>query len=482
MGKIRGFLDSDRKAPTRRPVDDRLGDWREVYETQPDAETRDQASRCMDCGVPFCQQGCPLGNLIPDWNHRITEGNWREAWKRLSATNNFPEFTGRLCPAPCEAACTLAINTGAVTIEQVEKQIVEHAWAQGWPVPRPCRPSTGKRVAIVGSGPAGLAAAEQLAISGHDVTVFERDERVGGLLRFGIPDFKLEKWVIDRRVALIEAIGVSFRTSVNVGVDISWAEMRSSYDAVLLAIGAMKPRELDLPGRDLDGVHLAMEYLSAQNRATTDETDSTISAKGKHVVVLGGGDTGSDCVGTANRQGAASVTQIEIMPSPPEHRTAGNPWPQWPMTFRTSSSHEEGGEREFALRTTKLSGDGNVTSLVAERVELSGTPGDPFKATGETVEFDCDLLFLSLGFLGPVVEGLSQELGITLTSRGAIDSNKFATNVDGIYVAGDAMRGASLIVWAISDGREAARAIDADLRGHSSKLPTRGIDQPFGGR
>lgn len=482
MGKLRGFLESDRRGPARRPVDDRLGDWREVYEVQPDVETREQAGRCMDCGVPFCQQGCPLGNLIPDWNHRISKGGWREAWKRLSATNNFPEFTGRLCPAPCEAACTLAINTGAVTIEQVEKQIVEHAWSQGWPVPRKKRPSTGKRVAIVGSGPAGLAAAEQLAVAGHEVTVFERDERIGGLLRFGIPDFKLEKRIIDRRLSLIEALGVSFRTSVDVGVDITWSEMQESYDAVLLAIGAMKARELDVPGRDLDGVHLAMEYLSAQNRATEAESTSTISAKGKHVVVLGGGDTGSDCVGTANRQGAASVTQIEIMPCPPEARTDGNPWPQWPMTFRTSSSHEEGGEREFALRTTKLDGDGQVTRLIAERVELSGTPGDPFKATGEMVEFDCDLLLLSLGFLGPVADGLSKELSITLTARGAINAHKFATNVDGIYVAGDAMRGASLVVWAISDGREAARAIDTDLSGHRSKLPTRGIDQPFGGR
>ncbi|MFT6397896.1 MAG: glutamate synthase (NADPH/NADH) small chain [Bradymonadia bacterium] len=482
MGKFRGFIESDRKLPSRRPVDERLGDWREVYEVQPEAETREQAGRCMDCGVPFCQQGCPLGNLIPDWNHRISEGGWREAWKRLAATNNFPEFTGRLCPAPCETACTLAINTGAITIEQVEKQIIEHAWAQGWPMPRTRRPSTGKRVAIVGSGPAGLAAAEQLAVAGHDVTVFERDERVGGLLRFGIPDFKLEKWVIDRRLSLIEAIGVSFRTSVEVGVDISWSEMRSSYDAVLLAIGAMKARELDVPGRDLDGVHLAMEYLTAQNRATTDENTSAMSAKGKHVVILGGGDTGSDCLGTAHRQGAASVTQIEIMPPPPKTRGVENPWPQWPMTFRTSSSHEEGGERAFALRTIKLAGDGAVKTLIAERVTLSETPGDPFKATGETLELDCDLLLLSLGFLGPLADGLRDELDITLTARGAINANKFATNVDGIYVAGDAMRGASLIVWAISDGREAARAIDADLCGRGSELPTRGIDQPYGGR
>ena len=353
MGDPRAFLTTPRRAPERRPIEERLADWREIYVRQPDSETENQAGRCMNCGVPFCLQGCPLGNLIPDWNSLLSESRWQEAWAKLSSTNNFPEFTGRICPAPCEAACTLAINTDAITIEQIEKQISEHAWSQGWPAPRACAPPSGKRVAIVGSGPAGLAAAEQLAVAGHAVTVFERDERVGGLLRFGIPDFKLEKWVIDRRVALISSIGVSFRTSVEVGTDVSWNDLRADYDAVLIAIGAMRARDLDVPGRDLDGVHLAMEYLAAQNRATAAGGPSELDAAGQRVVVLGGGDTGSDCIGTAHRQGAAHVTQIEIMPCPPDVRSSDNPWPQWPLVFRTSSSQEEGGAREYALRTTE---------------------------------------------------------------------------------------------------------------------------------
>ena len=483
MGDSRAFMTVPRVGPLRRPVAQRLSDWREIYERQAESETALQATRCMDCGVPFCLQGCPLGNLIPDWNTLVSESRWQEAWAKLSATNNFPEFTGRICPAPCESACTLAINADAVTIEAIEKEISEHAWGQGWPTPHACAAPTGKRVAVVGSGPAGLAAAEQLAVAGHEVTVFERDERVGGLLRFGIPDFKLEKWVIDRRVALIASIGVVFRTSSEVGVDVHWDELRADFDAVLIAVGAMRARELDVPGRNLEGVHLAMEYLTAQNRATAAGGRSGLDARGKHIVVLGGGDTGSDCVGTAHRQGAASVTQIEILARPPVARDPANPWPQWPMVFRTSSSQEEGGEREFALRTTELRGNGSLSSLQAERVEVRSDAGAfAFLPTGEVVTFDCDILLLALGFVGPNLETAWPELGLDQTARGTVAADEFSTNVPGIYTAGDAMRGASLVVWAISDGREAARAIDADLRAGQSHLPSRGDDQPFGGR
>jgi glutamate synthase (NADPH/NADH) small chain len=485
MGKLRGYLETDRKLPPKRPVEDRVNDWREVYLEQPEEALKEQAGRCMDCGVPFCQQGCPLGNHIPTWNDQVTRGQWEQAWRQLSATNNFPEFTGRLCPAPCEAACTLAINTGAVTIEEVEKQIVERAHAEGWAQPRPRRPLTGKRVAVVGSGPAGLAAAEQLTLAGHDVTVFERSDRIGGLLRYGIPDFKMEKWVIDRRLAILEAEGIEFRTGVDVGTDVSWKSLDADYDAILVAVGAMKARDLEVEGRDLDGVHFAMEYLEQGNRAVAGDTipeATRIDAKGKHVVVLGGGDTGSDCVGTANRQGAASVRQIEIMPQPPETRDADNPWPQWPMVFRTSTSHEEGVEREYALMTTRVEGEGGrVTRLHAVEVKLDKSGIHPVEGTEHS--FDCDLLVLAMGFTGPIVDTLKEELGADLTSRGTVDADKgFHTTAGKVWVAGDAFRGASLIVWAISDGREAARSIDATLMGGETALPTRGINQSFGGR
>ncbi len=486
MGKYRGYLEADRKMPARRPVAERINDWREIYTGQNEEEIREQAGRCMDCGVPFCQQGCPLGNIIPDWNDLVTKGDWRKAWARLSATNNFPEFTGRLCPAPCEAACTLAINVEAVTIEQVEKQIVERAYAEGWAAPRARRPSTGKSVAVVGSGPAGLAAAEQLALAGHAVTVFEKSDRVGGLLRYGIPDFKLEKWVIDRRTALMEAEGVSFRTRVNVGTDVTWTELQTEFDAVLVAIGAMQARDLDVAGRtEHAGVFMAMDYLEQQNRIVSGgrvNAGERISAEGQNVIVLGGGDTGSDCVGTALRQGAASVRQIEIMERPAGERTPDNPWPQWPFVFRTSSSQEEGGEREYAIMTTALTGEGGkLTKLHATEVKFDGKGFVPIEGTEQ--EFDCDMLVLAMGFTGVVADSLRDQIGVEISPRGQVTGDKnFKTNVPGIWAAGDAYRGASLIVWAIADGREAARDIDATLRQTESRLPTKGISQPFGGR
>ncbi|MCB9519466.1 MAG: glutamate synthase subunit beta [Myxococcales bacterium] len=491
MGKVGGYLDVQRHGPPKRDTRARVGDWREIYEPQPEPEARTQAGRCMDCGVPFCQQGCPLGNIIPDWNDLVYRGRWRDAWIRLSATNNFPEFTGRLCPAPCEGACVLGINTGAVTIEQIEKQIVERAFAEGWVTPRPVRPRTDRRVAVVGSGPAGLAAAAQLNYAGHEVVVFERADRVGGLLRYGIPDFKLEKWVIDRRVALLRAEGVELRTGVDIGTDVSWQALAEEFDAVLVAIGATRARDLDVAGRNLGGVHLAMEYLEQQNRVNASISvppGSRIDARGKHVVVLGGGDTGSDCVGTAHRQGAASVTQIELMPTPPEARASDNPWPQWPMIFRTSSSHEEGGERLFGRMTEELLGgsDGRIRAIRTVDVELRRNPDGRTsleRIAGTEAELPCDLLTLALGFVSPVAEPLRDALGVVLDGRGNVAADRcFRTSASNVYVAGDALRGASLIVWAIADGREAARVIDTDLRAAPSALPTKGMDQPFGGR
>ncbi len=484
MGKPTGFLEWQRRLPPKRDKTQRIMDWQELVLPQSEEQMRHQAGRCMDCGVPFCNQGCPLGNQIPDWNDFVFRGRWESAYRHLTATNNFPEFTGRLCPAPCEAACVLSINQDPVTIEQTELEIVERAFKEGWVRPRPPRARTGRHVAVVGSGPAGLAAAAQLNRVGHKVTVFERDDRLGGLLRYGIPDFKMEKWVIDRRLEVLAAEGVEFATGVAVGTELSWRELRVRYDAVLVATGARVARDLDVPGRDLQGVVFAMDYLEQQNRRVAGETADGLVATGKHVVVLGGGDTGSDCVGTAHRQGAASVTQIELMPAPPVDRSADNPWPQWPMVFRTSTSQEEGGERVFAMMTQRLEGvDGKITRLVGTRVAVHAATGRLVEVPGEPVVMDADLLILAMGFTGPETTTIAEQLGVALDGRGNLKTDAaFETSVPGVYAAGDAKRGASLIVWAIADGREAARAIDTRLRAAASPLPTRGADLPFGGR
>jgi len=490
VGKVTGFKEWPRALPDKRPVADRLRDWRELYQPQPRERVREQGGRCMDCGVPFCQQGCPLGNQIPDWNDLVYRDRWHEAHLRLAATNNFPEFTGRLCPAPCEGSCVLAINADAVTIEQIEKEIIERAFAEGWVQAQPPRARSERSVAVVGSGPAGLAAAAQLNSAGHRVTVYEKADQLGGLLRYGIPDFKLEKWVIDRRLALLEAEGVKFVTGAAIGERPTWRELRDTHDAVLIAIGAERPRELDVPGRELDGVHLAMDFLRLQNRAVGSDAPaaSPLLATGKRVIILGGGDTGSDCLGTALRHGAASVQQIELLPAPPRGRDPGNPWPQWPVVWRSSTSHEEGGVRDFALQTKRLSGsEGKLSALHAVRVETVGQGEGGLRLVeqpGSEVTLPVDLLILALGFVGPDTTALVDQLGVARDARGNVRIDRsFATNVEGVFAAGDAQRGASLIVWAIADGREAARAVDSYLReGAPSWLPTRGADQPFGGR
>ena len=477
MGKPTGFVEWPRAVPPRRPRDERLADWREVERHHDDATARQQAGRCMDCGVPFCMQGCPLGNPIPDFNDRLWRDQWQAAWRRLEATNNFPELTGRLCPAPCEAACVLALDGAPVTIEHLERDLADRAWGEGWVVPQPAPPRarTGKRVAIVGSGPAGLACAQQLARAGHTAIVFEAADRAGGLLRYGIPDFKLDKAVLDRRLAQLTAEGVELRCGVRVGSDPTWDRLRADHDAVVIAIGAARPRELAVPGRDLDGVMVAMDYLEDSNRAVATGQPARLDVRGQRVIILGGGDTGSDCLGTALRQGAASVAQIELLPAPPAARRADNPWPAWPLVFRTSSSQEEGGERAFALRTTRLVGDsGRLTALIAERLGPDLTP------TGETVELPCDRLILALGFVGAEASALVTQLGVTLDARGNVATDRTgATGRAGVFACGDAQRGASLIVWAIALGRETARAVDGFLRGGPSWLPARGLDQPF---
>ncbi len=489
MGKDTGFKEWNRTLPPKRPIADRLRDYRELYLPKAPEAAREQAGRCMDCGVPFCQQGCPLGNHIPDWNDLVYRDRWQQAHARLAATNNFPEFTGRLCPAPCEGACTLAINDRPVTIEEIEKEIIEHAFAEGWVRPAPPRQRSQSRIAIVGSGPAGLAAAAQLNSIGHNVTVYERDDRLGGLLRYGIPDFKMEKHVIDRRLELLAAEGVQFQTGADVGGALGWAELKGDFDALLIATGARVARDLDVPGRELEGVHMAMDYLEQQNRVIAgDASETRISAAGKRVLILGGGDTGSDCLGTALRHGAAQVTQIELMPAPPQERAPHNPWPQWPMILRTSSSQEEGGEREFAILTKRLAGaGGKVTHLHAVRIDVEPKPGGGFELRErgqDEVVLAAELVILAMGFTGPEVAPLREQLGIVLDRRGNVATDEtFATSIPGVFAAGDAKRGASLIVWAIAEGREAARHIDSYLRaGAPPWLPTRGIDQPFGGR
>lgn len=467
MGKVTGFVEWQRIVPKKRPVAERLRDWREV---DGEAVDKAQAGRCMDCGVPFCTQGCPLGNAIPDFADLVWHDRWRDAHRRLASTNDFPEFTGRLCPAPCEAACVLAIDDAPVTIEAIEKAIVERAFAEGWIVPQPPRVRTGKRVAVVGSGPAGLAAASQLNRAGHTVTVFEAAARPGGLMRYGIPDFKLEKAIIDRRLALLEAEGVQLRCGVTVGRDPTWTQLRAEHDAVIVAIGAARARDLAVPGRDLPGVMLAMDYLTQQNQLVGGEAATTTDVRGQRVVILGGGDTGSDCLGTALRQGAAEVTQIELMPAPPEARAAANPWPAWPLVFRTSSSQDEGGTRQFAFRTTRLE-----ASAAGALAALVGVTTD-----GEELRLPVDALILALGFTGPDASPLADQLGVALDARGNIATDaRYATNIPGVYAAGDARRGASLVVWAIAEGRELARAVDADLRAGRSYLPARGQDLPF---
>jgi len=489
MGKVTGVMEWSRRLPERRDVGERLHDHREVYHERDPDQSREQGGRCMDCGIPFCQQGCPLGNHIPDWNDLVYRDRWQQAYQRLAATNNFPEFTGRLCPAPCEAACTLSINVDPVTIEQNELDIIERAFREGWVEPARPRQRTGKRVAVVGSGPAGLAAAAQLNSVGHTVKIYEAADRIGGLLRYGIPDFKMEKWVLDRRLEVMQAAGIELATSTRVGTDPTWADLHQAFDAVLIATGSRRPRDLQVPGRELPGVHFAMDFLTRQNRLNAGDPPYApeLDAAGKRVVILGGGDTGSDCVGTSLRQGAAHVLQIELLPAPPEARGAGNPWPQWPMIFRTSSSHQEGGDRDFAVMTKKITGAGKVEKLHAVRVDVRPKAGGGLlfdELPGSEHEIPVDMLILAMGFVGPETDQLVDQIGVELDTRGNIKTTPgYATNVDGVFAAGDANRGQSLIVWAISEGREAARSIDSYLRAAASPwLPTRGVDQHFGGR
>lgn len=473
MGDSTGFMKHARQLPSRREVPVRLRDWKEVYEDFPIAKVREQASRCMDCGIPFCNNGCPLGNLIPDWNDLVFRDRWRDAIDRLHATNNFPEFTGRLCPAPCEAACVVGINQDPVTIKQVEVEIIDRAWSEGWIEPQRSELRTGRSVAVVGSGPAGLATAQQLARAGHDVVVFERADRPGGLLRYGIPEFKMEKQHLDRRLAQLEAEGVEFRCNVNVGVDITGDQLREQFDAVVLAGGATAARDLNIPGREYVGIHQAMEFLPLANRVQEGDLDrSPIHAEGKRVVIIGGGDTGADCLGTSHRQGAISVHQFEIMPRPSETRPAENPWPTWPIVYRTSSAHEEGGERVYAVNTLEFLGDesGNLTGLRAVEVVSEVVDGRPTFVPVEGSEFvlPCELVFLAMGFVGPEAGGVLDQLGVELDPRGNVArDSEWSTNVDGVFVAGDMGRGQSLIVWAIAEGRSVAAAVDTWLMGET---------------
>jgi glutamate synthase (NADPH/NADH) small chain len=465
MGKVTGFLEHTRELPQRRPVVERVNDWFEVYQDFPDEKAKTQGARCMDCGVPFCHNGCPLNNVIPDWNDLVYRDRWREAIRSLHATNNFPEFTGRICPAPCEAACVLGINEPPVAIKVIEKQIIEHGFREGWIRPEPPLERTGKRVAIVGSGPAGLAAAQQLNRAGHSVTVFEKADRAGGLLRYGIPEFKMEKWVLDRRLKQMIAEGVEFRTNVHVGEAIPGEELREDFNAILLSGGAEQPRDLKVPGRELKGIHFAMEFLPQQNRKCAgDMVANQILATGKRVVIIGGGDTGADCLGTSHRHKPMSVHQFEILPMPPGERSPQTPWPLWPLQLRAESAHEEGGIRDWSLATTAFTGDerGRVSKLHAVRVG----PAPKFEPiAGTEFAMDVDLVLLAMGFTGPVRGGIIEQLSVNLDARGNVATDGgYMTSSPGVFAAGDLRRGQSLVVWAIAEGRNAAAAIDRYLR------------------
>jgi glutamate synthase (NADPH) small chain len=472
MGNPTGFIEIGRLTPERRPIDERLRDWKEVYKNFPEEKLKAQASRCMDCGVPFCHQGCPLGNIIPDWNDLVYRDRWKEALQRLLATNNFPEFTGRICPAPCEGSCVLGINSDPVTIKNIEVTIIDRAFKEGIIKASPPAVRTGKRVAVVGSGPAGLAAAAQLNQAGHWVTVFERADRIGGLLRYGIPEFKMEKQVLQRRLDIMTEEGIKFRTNANVGVNVSVDELKRDFDAILLAGGSTAPRDLPVPGRELEGIYFAMQYLTLQNKRCEGDSipDSEfINAKDKHVVIIGGGDTGADCLGTVHRQGARSVVQFELLPKPPAERAPDNPWPNWPNIFRTSSAHEEGGGREYAVLTKSFTGNGRVQKLNGVRVEFEGR--NMKEVPGSEFTIDADLVLLAMGFLGPERNGMLAHLGVELTDRSnvAVNADKM-TSVPGVFAAGDMSRGQSLVVWAIREGRVAARGIDKYLMG-TTELP-----------
>ena len=467
MGKTTGFMEHERELPTRRPVTERVNDWFEIYQDFPEAKLRAQGARCMDCGVPFCHTGCPVNNIIPDWNDLVYRGRWEDAVRQLHATNNFPEFTGRICPAPCEAACVLGINQPPVTIKQIEKSIVERGFEEGWIRPEAPRYRTGKKVAVVGSGPAGLAAAQQLCRAGHAVTVYEKADRIGGLLRYGIPQFKLEKHIVDRRLAQMEAEGVRFVTNAHVGNTTPVEDLQCNFDAIVLAGGSEHPRDLKVPGRDLRGIHFAMEFLPQQNRRCEGDvlnSASDILATGKRVVIIGGGDTGADCLGTCHRQKPLSVHQFEIMPMPPDERSPQTPWPLWPMQLRVEGAHEEGGIRDWSIATTAFTGDaeGNVKQLHAIRV---GPPPKFEPIQGTEFTLDVDLVLIAMGFLGPVRSGMIEQVGVVLDPRGniATDDNSM-TSVPGVFAAGDMRRGQSLVVWAISEGRKAAAAVDCFLK------------------
>ena len=478
MGKPTGFMEFTREGPTRRPVDERVKDWQEVYQPFPVLKLMEQGARCMDCGVPFCHTGCPLGNIIPDWNDLVYRGQWQEAIRRLHATNNFPEFTGRLCPAPCEEACVLGINEPPVTIKNIENSIVERAFAEGWVVPEPPAKRTGKKVAIVGSGPAGLACAQQLNRAGHLVTVFERADRVGGLLRYGIPEFKMEKRVLDRRLAILEAEGIVFKTNASIGGNVPADQLKREFDAVVLAAGSTLPRDLPVPGRELKGIHFAMDFLPLQNkRCEGDQVPESefISAAGKNVIIIGGGDTGVDCLGTVHRQGCKSVVQLELLPKPPPGRDATMPWPYWPTILRTSSAHDEGGQRDWSVATKQFTGaNGSVEKLHAVRLDWVKDNGRDVmrEVPGSEFTLDAELVLLAMGFLGPERKGMLEQLGVEIDPRGNVNADEnYMTTVPGVFAAGDARRGQSLIVWAIWEGREAAVGVDKYLMGHSD-LPS----------
>lgn len=473
MGKPTGFMEFEREVPARRPVEERMKDWNEVYVEFPDDKVRTQSARCMDCGIPFCHNGCPVNNVIPHWNDLVYHNRWKEAIMILHSTNNFPEFTGRICPAPCEASCVLGINEPPVTIKAIERSIVDYAFEKGWILPEPPPKRTGKRVAVIGSGPSGLACAQQLNRAGHHVTVYEKSDRLGGLLRYGIPDFKLEKHLVDRRIYQMQAEGIVFTTRTHIGVNIAAEEVRRMYDAVVLCGGSETPRDLPAPGRELKGIYFAMEFLLQQNKRNAGDkidTAKEIVATGKRVVIIGGGDTGADCLGTSLRQGAASVLQLEIMPKPPNDRSPSTPWPLWPLQLRTETSHEEGGTREWSVATTKFEGDDRGNLIKLHGVRVGPAPKfEPIPGTEFTV--DADLLLIAMGFTGPVQKGMIEKMGITLDSRGnvATDGN-LMNDIPGVFSAGDMRRGQSLVVWAIAEGRRAARCIDTYLMG-SSILP-----------